>query len=103
MEEKILTKEEYTEKVNSLVKPMVEFATSTKEFNDKGYYSKEFVKVGDREVTLVVVDDGWVVISKNAWGEMCQFKQRYYELKKTFEEFWQEMHKSSRKKFLGIF
>lgn len=103
MDEKILTKEEYTEKVNSLVKPMVEFAMSTQEFNYKGCYSQEFVKVGDKEVTLAVVDDNWVIVKKYDWEDRRQFKERYYELKKEFDKLLIDAISSSRKKFLGIF
>ena len=103
MEEKILTKEEYTEKVNNLVKPMVEFVMSTKEFNDRGRYSEEFVKVGDKEVTLVVVDKNWVVVREDDFDELLRFRERYYKLKKEFNEFLEGGIKFSRKKFLGIF
>ena len=103
MEEKILTKEEYTEKVNNLVKPMVEFVMSTKEFNDRGRYSEEFVKVGDKEVTLVVVDKNWVVVREDDFDELLRFRERYYKLRREFDELFESVIKSSRKKFLGIF
>ena len=103
MNDNIFTREEYTKKMNNLAKPMVEFATSTKEFNGKGCYSEEFVKVGDREVTLAVVDDRWVLVTKDSFNDLIEFKRRYYKMQKEFDEFLENVRKHYRKKFLGIF
>ena len=99
MDEKILTKEEYTEKLNSFIKPMIEFAMTTKQFNDNGCYSEEFVKIGDKEATLAVVNNDWRIIHKTMYEDMVVYKRLYYELKKEYDE----LKKNSRKKFLGIF
>ena len=99
MDEKILTKEEYTEKLNSFIKPMIEFAMTTKQFNDNGCYSEEFVKIGDKEATLAVVNNDWCLIHKTMYEDMVVYKRLYYELKKEYDE----LKKNSRKKFLGIF
>jgi hypothetical protein len=97
MDEKILTKEEYTEKLNSTIRPMIDIAMSTKQFNDDGCYSEEFVKVGDQEITLAVVNNDWRIVHKVVWEDMITYKKLYYDLRKENEKL------KSRKKFLGIF
>ena len=99
MDGKILTKEEYTAKLNSFIKPMIEFAMTTKQFNDNGCYSEEFVKIGDKEATLAVVNNDWRIIHKATYEDMVVYKRLYYELKKEYDE----LKKNSRKKFFGIF
>ena len=98
MDEKILTKEEYTEKVNNLVKPMIEFAMSTSQFNDRGCYAQEFVKIGDREATFMVMNKDWMVIPVSLWNDLHSYKSMYYRLQQEYEE----LKEKSRKKFLGI-
>ena len=100
MDEKILTKEEYTEKLNSFIKPMVEFAMTTKQFKDKGCYSEEFIKIDESEVTLCVANSDWIIISKDIWDDTMAYKNRYYKLKKEYEEFIKEVN---HRKFLGFF
>lgn len=97
MDEKILTKEEYTEKLNNTIRPVIDIAMSTKQFNDYGCYSEEFVKVGDQEITLAVVNNDWRIIHKVVWEDMITYKKLYYDLRKENEKL------KSRKKFLGIF
>lgn len=101
MENNILTIEEYTEKVNNLVKPMVNFAMNTKEFRANGCYCQEFVKVGDKEVTFAVLDSNWLIVTKNLWDEINEFRTKYYKVKKEAEELMDAL--KERKKFLGIF
>lgn len=104
MSDRIFTKEEYTEKINSLVKPTVEFATITEEFNDRGCFSKEFIKVGDKEVTLAVIDNNWIIVPKDDWDYMRDFERRYYKIKEEFDQYIPTLKKmANRKKFLGIF
>lgn len=98
MSEKILTKEEYAEKLNSTIRPTIDFAMSTKQFNDKGCYSEEFVKVGDREITLAVVDKDWRIVHKSVWEDMFWYKHLYHDLLKENEEL-----KQKSRRFLGIF
>lgn len=99
MNEKILTKEEYTEKLNSIIRPIIEFAMSTKQFNDNGCYNEEFVKIGEQEVTLCVVNSDWRIVHKNVWNDMVEYKMLYHELKKENEK----LKANSRKKIFGIF
>ena len=66
----ILTKQEYEEKENKLTKLVIDFAMNTKEFKEKGCYLKEFVKVGDKEVTLMVMDDSWVATRKDVYYDL---------------------------------
>lgn len=58
----LITKQEYEAKATELAKQMIEFAMLTKEFNQTGCYTKEFVKVGEKELTLAVMDENWVLI-----------------------------------------
>ena len=106
MKEKILTKEEYIEKLNSIIRPVIDFAMSTKQFSDKGYYTEEFVKVGDQEITLAVVDKNWVLINNDVFDDMHLYRTRYHKLEKAYEELLREcesLKAKSRKKFFGIF
>ena len=99
MDEKILTKEEYTEKINRIIRPMIDFAMSTKQFNGNGCYCEEFVKVGNQEVTLALVNNDWRIVHKDIWKDMYTYKKLYYDLKKENEK----LKEKSNKKFLGIF
>lgn len=99
MDEKILTKEEYTEKLNNLIKPVIEFAMSTKQFNDQGCYSEEFVKVGDKEVTLMVMDKGWVSIPLSEWNIMRDYRSLYLNLNKEQNDLKARMTRRERRKF----
>lgn len=99
MDEKILTKEEYAEKLNGVIKPTIDFAMSTKQFNDDGCYCEEFVKVGNQEVTLAVVSNDWRIVHKDTWNDVRKYRKLYYDLQKENEE----LEEKSRKKFLGIF
>lgn len=106
MKEKILTKEKYTEKLNSIIRLVIDFAMSTKQFNDKGCYTEEFVKVGDQEITLAVVDKNWVLISNYVFDDMRLYRTQYHELMKEHEKLQEEyasLKAKSRKKFLGFF
>ena len=67
MDENILTKEEYAEKLKNIIKPAIDIAMSTKQFNNNGCYSEEFIKVGNQEVTLAVVNNDWRIIRKDFW------------------------------------
>ena len=102
MDEKILTKEEYTKKINNLIKPVIEFAMSTKQFNDQGNYSEEFVKVGDKEVTLMVMDKGWVGIPLNEWHIMRDYRGLYLNLKKEYNDLKARMTRREHRKFFGF-
>jgi tRNA(His) 5'-end guanylyltransferase len=101
MDEKLLTKEEYTEKLNSIVKPMVEFAMSTEKFNRTGCYSEEFVKIGDKEVTLVVVDSSWVILPQSIWSDYLKYRQLYNDTQRVNEMCKKET--KVRRKFFGLF
>ena len=76
----ILTKEEYKEKENGLIKPVIDFAMNTKEFKDNGCYLKEFVKVGDKEVTLMVMDDSWVALRKDVFYDRDYHKTKKFSI-----------------------
>ena len=60
----ILTKQEYEAQETDLVKRTIALAMSTDQFNNTGCYRKEFVKVGGKEVTLLVMDDNWIALTK---------------------------------------
>lgn len=53
-----------------IVKQIISYAVTTEDFNEKGCYIKEFVKVGDKEVTLMVMDDSWVATRKDAYYDL---------------------------------
>lgn len=73
----ILTKQEYEEKENKLTKSVIDFAMNTEEFKERGCYVKEFVKVGDKEVTLMVMDDSWVATRKDAYYDFVGSRDCY--------------------------
>lgn len=99
MSEKILTKEEYAEKLNNIIKPAIEFAMTTRQFNDNGCYSKEFVQIGDKEATLVVVNSDWIILRKTIYEDIFAYRKLYYDLEKEYEK----LKEKSRKKFFVIF
>lgn len=104
MEDKILTKEEYTEKLNELIKQIVDLATSTTQFNDTGCYSKEFVKVGDKEVTLAVIDNKWALLKYIEFSDLIVYRRMYHELQSEYLRLKEEYDSlKSHKKFMGIF
>lgn len=90
----ILTKLEYENKEDSLTKSVIEFAMATKEFEDTGCYKKEFIKVGDEEVTLLVMDNNWVALHKDVYYDLMGRKEYREEMKSKDREY----HKN--KKFL---
>ena len=99
MDNRILTKEEYTQKLDNLLKPAAEFAMGTKQFNEMGCYVEEFVEVGGKEVTLMVMDKSWVAIPIDIYNDLTKYRSLYNSIITEYEE----LKKNTRKKFLGIF
>lgn len=64
-----------------LVERMISYAVTTEEFKEKGCYLKEFVKVGDKEVTLMVMDDSWVATRKDAYYDLIGSRD-YHKMNK---------------------
>lgn len=102
MDEKILTKEEYTEKLNNLLKPVIDFAMSTKQFNKDGHYAEEFVKVGDKEVTLMVVDSNWVLISNSMYVDLLGYRSKCRVLEKQYDKLMEEYVANKSKKLKDL-
>lgn len=106
MNEEILTKEEYEEKLNSLIKPTIDFVISTKQFNKNGYYAKEFVKVGDKEVSLMVADSNWVLIPNSMYVDLLGHRSKCRTLEVQYEKLLDEyvVNKGNRiKELFNIF
>ena len=76
----ILTKEEYREKINNSVVPVIEFAMTTEQFHNDGCYTEEFVKVGENEVTLIVADKNWVVLKLNEYYDIHNNNNNYGDI-----------------------
>ena len=115
MNERILSKEEYVENLNSkfnnLIKPAIDVVIDTKQFKNTGCYSKDFVIDGEKEVRVVVIDnEDWIVLDRKSYYQSCRHRGEFYKLveertkfKKEINELKDALEKCKRKKFLGIF
>jgi hypothetical protein len=100
----ILTKEEYREKINNSVVPVIKFAMTTEQFHNDGCYTEEFVKVGENEVTLIVADKNWVVLKLNEYYDLLECRNKCWDLERKIEQLKEEYeYRIRNKKFLGIF
>lgn len=68
----------HEEKENKIIQSAVDFAASTEQFKNTGCYSKEFIKIGDKEVTLMVIDDNWVGLNKSEFEDLICYKRLYH-------------------------
>lgn len=101
MENAILTKEEHNEKLNELIKPVVNFAINTKQFDDNGCYSEEFISEDGKEVSLMIVDKSWVLVENMTFNDLVAYRRMYHQLEREYEKLKNES--KYRKKFMGIF
>lgn len=86
MEDKLIEKSKYIETTEELIKPVIEYAIGTKEFREDGCFSKEFVKVGDCEVSLCVLDHRFVVVETRSFYDRLKKASVAYSLEKENEK-----------------
>lgn len=105
MDDRILTAEEYTEKLTSLIKPMVDMAIDTQQFNETGCYSQEFIADGHKKISVLIVDKhDWIAIKADYFQELFPYRNMYRQLEREHEELQEKLAKyEKRKRFFGIF
>lgn len=104
MNEKILTKEEHIEKLNQLIKPVIDMAIDTEQFKDNDYYVKEFVVDEDDIQVLIIKNRKWIAIENITYIDMYAYRSAYFDLEAKYEELKEECEKyKHRKKWFGIF
>lgn len=105
MDNRILTKEEYTEKINSLIKSMVDMAMDTQQFRETGCYSEEFIADGHKEISVMIANKhDWVAIKSDYFHDLFPYKSMYFQLEREHEELQEKLAKyEKRKRFFGIF
>ena len=103
MAENILTKEEYTSKLDNLFKPVIELAISTDKFKDTGSYEQSYVIDDQKHITVMVVDNNWVAVRQESYFDMLSSRSRYHSLERENEELKKELKKyQCREHLFGI-
>lgn len=104
MTESILTKEEYTAKLDNLFKPVIELAINTDKFKDTGAYEKEYVIDDQKRITVMVVDNQWITVKFQSYYDMLFSRSKCHSLERENEELKEELEKYQRReKFFKIF
>ncbi len=102
MTENILTKEEYTAKLDNLFKPVIDLAINTEKFKDTGAYEKEYVIDDQKHLTVMVVDNNWLAVRSECYFDMLLSRRRCRSLERENEELKEELEKYQRRaKFFG--
>ena len=99
MNDRILTTEEYSEKLNSLIKPMVDMAIDTQEFKETGCYAKEFIADGHKEIAVMIVDKhDWVAMKSYYFNDLITYRGMYHQRDKECEELQEKLAKYEKRK-----